>query len=489
MAAATITITNSGQTSTANNITAADTPKDVLHRVTKVYFAKKKVTIVDDKQQLEFIKIDSNNPQRDNANTVLNYDAPLGKEVYLIIETKNLQTFKIDVALKPMDNTLTGNTNALRVLNFNGQAYVETDLITTTVGNYDALKNRDNSHAHFDNLNTDFADYAIIKLQFRPNARATFDLWATTLANNIANVTVTVDRNDKAPFIQGSTITTETAGTKTFLSNATDGFFRIKNIGFFITHHLENDYNFYPEVNGVRKKVGRVINSITEHVVYFYYDKLDNEFNICNAVINVTKEKATGSKSTTQPRHQTIVSDQNVTEGQTRRRIKYSNDDIAEYGSNAGRSFWVLYVSTGNDIQLVRMPNSLGITRNDLIINYSFSATERRYTNPAAMAAFIGALAQCRYTDVVTTGSCFREASCFPSQEHVNGRSIDTIYLNDTKEQVFITAMFNYGFGRQITGSSKIRFTNATRERASSTLHNSHLHSGFIESSVFIINL
>ncbi len=485
---ATITITNSGQTVTPNNLKVAESAQDTLHRVTKVYFAKKRVTLSNNIQKIEFIKIDSTSPQRDNANAILNYDAPLGKEVYLILETKNMQTLQLDVALKPIDNTLTGNTNALTVLNFNGQVYEEKNLITTTVGNFDALKNNNNSHAHFDNLQADFADCAIIKLQLRPISRATFDLWATTLANSIANISVTVDRNDRSPFIQGATSTTETAGEKTFLNNATDGLFRVKNIGLFVTYHLDNDYNFHPTINNERKKIGRIINSTTNNVVYFYYDKLDNEFNVCSIIINITKQKRTGSKSTTQPSHQTIVSDQNVREGQTRRRIKFTNDDIAEYGSNNGKTFWVLYTSTGIDIQLVRMPDRLAINTREININYEFSDTQRRYTNPGAMAAFIGALAKCGYRDIVTTGSCFVEASCFPSQEHVNGESIDTFYLDNTREQVFITAMFNYGFRRQITGSGKILFTNATRERATSTLHNSHLHSGFLEASVQILN-
>lgn len=74
------------------------------------------------------------------------------------------------------------------------------------------------------------------------------------------------------------------------------------------------------------------------------------------------------------------------------------------------------------------------------------------------------------------------EASCFTSYEHVNGKSIDTLYLNDD-EQNFINAMHKFNFNKQITGKNKKKFDNATQE-TKGTLHDSHLHSGFDDSSV-----
>ena len=43
--------------------------------------------------------------------------------------------------------------------------------------------------------------------------------------------------------------------------------------------------------------------------------------------------------------------------------------------------------------------------------------------------------------------------------------------------------MHKFNFNKQITGKDKKRFNNATPEQRG-TLHNSHLHSGFNESSI-----
>jgi hypothetical protein len=88
-----------------------------------------------------------------------------------------------------------------------------------------------------------------------------------------------------------------------------------------------------------------------------------------------------------------------------------------------------------------------------------------------------------------TTGSCFKDASSFPSSEHANGKSIDTIYLDDINEQKFITSMHKYGFRvKQVVGAHKKAFLHAIREKMptdkSKTLHDSHLHSEFLESFV-----
>lgn len=65
----------------------------------------------------------------------------------------------------------------------------------------------------------------------------------------------------------------------------------------------------------------------------------------------------------------------------------------------------------------------------------------------------------------------------------MNGKSIDTLYLNDDDEQNFINAMHKFNFNKQITGKNKKKFDNATQEKKG-TLHDSYLHSGFDDSSV-----
>ena len=84
---------------------------------------------------------------------------------------------------------------------------------------------------------------------------------------------------------------------------------------------------------------------------------------------------------------------------------------------------------------------------------------------------------------LTTTGSCFAEGSCFPSSEHVNGKSVDTLYLNDNDEQKFINAMHKFNFNKQITRNNKKKFDNATQD-LKSNLHNTHLHSEFKPGSI-----
>lgn len=214
---------------------------------------------------------------------------------------------------------------------------------------------------------------------------------------------------------------------------------------------------------------------------YIYHDKEGKEHEICTGDWHKTKEKNIGKKYEAKPTHKKIISDKNVVEGQTRKRVLYENGDIAEYGSNNGKTFWVLYTANSSEIELVKMPDELNYS-NSINVKYDFSNTQRRYTSPGSLAGFIGALAE-NNLKLTTTGSCFVSASCFPSQEHVNGKSIDTLYLDNINEQKFIDAMHKFNFNKQITGKDKKRFNNATPEQRG-TLHNSHLHSGFNESSI-----
>ena len=199
------------------------------------------------------------------------------------------------------------------------------------------------------------------------------------------------------------------------------------------------------------------------------------------------KEKENGIKLLEKPQRIDILEDMQVSEGQTKRRILYKNGDVAEFGSNNGKTFWRLYKAKSNYIEIVRMPNSLNFVKGAISIFYTFAATQRRYASPNVFAGFIGALATTRLR-LQTTGSCFKYGSCFPSSEHVNGKSIDTVYLNNKDEQLFITAMKKFGFNKQITGRDKKVFSDAIQEKRG-TLHNSHLHSGFNEAVVKIITL
>lgn len=109
------------------------------------------------------------------------------------------------------------------------------------------------------------------------------------------------------------------------------------------------------------------------------------------------------------------------------RRVKYKNGDIVEYGWHSKKegNMWRKYVALDEENEIVRMPDEINYVKGTIIIKYQFSNTKRRYTGPAPLAGFIGALTEVGF-ELITTGNCFYEASCFPSSEHVNGTSVDT---------------------------------------------------------------
>ena len=220
---------------------------------------------------------------------------------------------------------------------------------------------------------------------------------------------------------------------------------------------------------------------------YIYHGSKNVQNEICTVEWNETIEKLRSqNKLYKKPEHDTILSDDQITEGQTKRRVKYSNGDIAEYGSNKGDNFWRLYkCADGNPkIEVVKMPDSLNYQKNGIIIAYTFSNTQRRYTSPGSLSGFIGALAECGYSDMQTTGSCFKEGSCFPSQNHINGKSIDTMYLDEERQKKFIKAMEKFKFTDQITGTDSEHSYEGTKHDVN---HNDHLHSGFNESAILIV--
>jgi muramidase (phage lysozyme) len=219
---------------------------------------------------------------------------------------------------------------------------------------------------------------------------------------------------------------------------------------------------------------------------YIYHGSKNVQNEICTIEWHETIEKSKGVRYNSIPNHSKVIQDNNVSEGQTSRRVKYENDDIAEYGVNKGEHFWNLYkcVTGKPKIEVVRMPDSLNYQKNGIVIAYTFTNTQRRYTSPGAMAGFIGALAECGYSDIQTTGSCFKEATCFPSVAHINGKSIDTIYMDKDRQKKFIKALDKFKFNDQISGTDSQHSYEGTSHDAK---HNDHLHSGFNESAVLIV--
>lgn len=248
-----------------------------------------------------------------------------------------------------------------------------------------------------------------------------------------------------------------------------------------ITYHIYFDGN-------IEKHIPKKIKTgFEKKYKYLYHDSKNNEHEICIADWHTTKEKGVGQVYKTKPTHSKIISDQNVSEGNTSRRIKYENGDIAEYGTHPKKGvIWLLYKAGKNNVELLKMPDSINYKKDNVYIAYNFTDTQRRYTGVNAFAGFIGFLAQSGYK-LKTSGSCFSEGSSFPSQEHCNGRSVDTLYLGIVEQdQKIIDKAIFFHFTEVLKGVNNycLKLKNAGN---GGTLHNSHLHSGNFDSNVIKI--
>jgi hypothetical protein len=217
---------------------------------------------------------------------------------------------------------------------------------------------------------------------------------------------------------------------------------------------------------------------------YVYHDYKNVIHEICVAEWHTTKEKGVGKVHMTKPTHAKIVSDENVNEGNTSRRVKYQNGDIAEYGSHPKKGkIWLLYKAGQNNVELLKMPDSLNYNKDEVSIAYEFTETKRRYTGVNSFAGFIGYLAKSG-RKLKTTGSCFSEGSSFPSQEHCNGRSVDTLYLKKVEDdQKVIDSAIFFHFTEVLKGVDAY-CKKLKRAGNGGTLHNSHLHSGNFDGSI-----
>jgi hypothetical protein len=500
-----ITIDNTGQTVTLNPPYAPDRPDDSLQRITDVYFAKKVVTR--NGAHVAFTRIDSAHTQQDAAGQVIAYDSILGKTVYLIIETNNMATLSVDAVIKPSNNTMTGNTDSLRLMKFNGttQLYEATTLLTAEVGNLDALNNRDGSHAHYTNAAADFANKCIIKLQLKPETQALFNTWATNIAAATVNLEVVVERTDNLPVAFGPNSTTEVNGAEVFLNTATTGRFRIVNKNFYEIYarirdttngpnansFTDSPYNFFGMHGTVRKKIKSIVNASSTSVVYFYFDRYDNEM----LVTTCEKTNVMGRENGVQlgavpPRHTSRTAAPEG--GNAQFNYHYANGSIVTTGNHRngprerlfpGQERIVQYNASGTNIDLVRMPDSLNINQNGVRIAFRFSGSQRRFCNPECFAAFIGILAEVGIAGVTSTGMCFGDATSYPSLSHPNGDSIDTGYLvnQNVNQQKLLDAFVGWSFTEVIAGTAQQQWlNNAHRYRAD---HDSHLHSGNFDSN------
>jgi hypothetical protein len=512
----TITITNSGQTVTANPPAVMDGSQTVLHKVIDVYFAKKTVTRNRQTSTIAFTRIDSAHTQQDATNNVLPYDSILGKTIYVIIETTNMRTLQIDATIKPINNTMTGNTNNLSLMRFNypdngTQTYDATNLFTATVGNFDALKNREGSYAHYTNLETTHADKAIIKLQIRPQTRATFNTWARNIAANTVTIEVDVKRTDNLPCAYGATATEEVTGVHNFLNTDAAGRFRIVNRNYYLIHHEDNLYNTFMQGTD-RIRIGKIANTHSAQVIYFYIDQNDNEYFVCEATKFSVLGKVNGANvpnNFTQAIHyhttgrpiprnlnlpaivSTIDYSQYQSEGVDARTSYVFATGVVTVGHPGSTYVPRYYANQVDNIEMIPtvflaevtldsntdIQPALNRVCGDRRIMYGFQATRRRSANTDLFAAFLGALAQCSYQDIVLEGFSFPDGTCFPSVSHANGKAVDSNFLTTlVRQNVFVNALWDYGIRSHGRGRSGWLAQIVHSHYLAG--HETHLHSG-----------
>ncbi|AIY14636.1 hypothetical protein [Cellulophaga baltica] len=95
------------------------------------------------------------------------------------------------------------------------------------------------------------------------------------------------------------------------------------------------------------------------------------------------------------------------------------------------------------------MPKAVNIKiGTNKFIAFKFTSTARTYCDPEVFAGFIGVLGENGYpsSDIISTGMCEEDGTCFPSTTHNNGQSVDIKYL---KKNGGITAyMYNKDFDK-----------------------------------------
>lgn len=459
-----ITITDTGQTQTLNGPLAPDTPDNSLQRISAVYFAKKVTT--DNGTRVSFTKIDSAHVQQDHQNQNIPYDAVLGKTVYLIMETSNMQTLSIDAVIRPSANTMTDNTDTLQLMRFvSPDRYEVQRLFTVRVGNFDALNNRSGRHDHYANLEADHSNKAIIKLQLRPDGRATFDDWTRRLADATIHLEVAVERTDNNPcaYKDGQE---ELNGAGIFLNDDT-GRFRVVNKSIYNIHHGNNTYNTLAEITtnpSRRRRIQKVVNNHSTEIIFFYYDQNDNEHRICAR----TKESITRKRrvNTIPPLAQrgdlleTIDFTANRAAGEqidAHQLLVYANGTLGDgatdkwYANQPGNVELVNMDISANDGVGPQIFEAFNYNRDGVIIRYGFQHTRRRSIQPDLFAGFLGSLAQFRQEGhshyIVSQGFSYADASCYPSAEHVNGEAGD-LNLLTTEENgtntILTAANFDY---------------------------------------------
>ena len=439
----------------------------------------------------------------------------LGKIVYLVVETDGMQGQNLQVAVHSneirqptAEQMLRANPNvvqqkdiaqnALQLMRFNAGAFAPGTVFDVQVGNFSALDNNQNEQVQYTNLETDYANSAIIKLRLCPNTRADFDRWARGI--NFLNgdiLRILVQMNN------------DTSTVRTFNG------LRVENRSFYeIYGETErsqiNPFNFLPEQNGNRRKIGLVRNNSSDRIVYFYYDQYGQETQMWGEFIRETAMK--------RRRGLTEINDEPIPiPTRFERRVEILPRDTGSarwhyYVRNAGNAALEDIITTGSGstprrynayrlgiyVDLIRMPDDAQITIRD--INFEYYITNlRKYCSPGLFAAFIGALGQANAGRIRTSGSGFSNATGFPSVGHINGVSIDVSYRSRQGGTVdddirLVGAFRDWGFTDILVGTARahpdlISGNDLGHRRDSGGNHNAHFHAGnFFEDTAATIH-
>lgn len=92
----------------------------------------------------------------------------------------------------------------------------------------------------------------------------------------------------------------------------------------------------------------------------------------------------------------------------------------------------------GEMASLVRFPDNLfvaNINENNFV-SHILKDTNRRFINPNLLAGYVGVLFELLNKKIVSSGSCFKDGTGFPSVEHTNGKSIDIPLSEATKARL-----------------------------------------------------
>lgn len=226
---------------------------------------------------------------------------------------------------------------------------------------------------------------------------------------------------------------------------------------------------------------------------YLYYDADGTEHFVCETSSKVVRRHKNGSPKSGEPPPGYVQTYSYPTGGNAKKAYVYGSGEI--YATGSHRNATISYAADEGHVTLVKMLNSLPSLGTKSSVAYDFTSTQRRYCEPGAYAAFIGALARSNVGPVHSTGMCFEDGTSYPSLTHPNGDSVDTLYLPSAKlEQRLIDALLAFGFTKiyrgqgwelDKKGNKKVtiewlgQLTGATYKAH----HEDHLHAGEFDSS------